>query len=481
MDVDFLQALIEAEGVCQQDLSESNPYRLLGFDGDKKRLGWMRVIEFSQIKEKLQSISKITDKFDNFIFVGMGGSVNGMKPLFSMLKGSNLYALDSLDPAAVEEIIKSIGDFSKTLIIPITKSGTTKETQAISATLRDLIGENWKNQFLWLADPESFTKIDSFGWETTEKTTIQFDGQNDIGGRFSCPHTLIFMLPLMLLLKKDLAKVEEIYNTYLSHRRQILQQAVSLANKHKGLDPAYFFPEVSKDLQLVFESWLYQLFQESLGSKKDNLAVKTIVCREGNDGMFVPIKLDINISDPTAYLMCQMFFFQVFVALYAGLGELNFVNQDFVEKYKSQMRKLEGEKVDGIAAKSLEEVIESTKSVAEKYKFIDIVLYFHPCDGEVAAIKNSFKNAFADKRIIVVVGSDWNHHSYQATSGDKETFFLFLLAADYKTSVEPINKQILENNIESLKIIGKATYLTLEDKSLFLALKRRFCKEGINE
>jgi len=468
---DLERALIEAMGKEYNQLPTDNPFYTAGFDGGKKRLGWARTVPFESIKNRLIEIEEVIYPFKNFIFVGMGGSVNGMKPVLAQFPNASIYPIDSLDPAAIAELKSKITDWDKTCVIPISKSGTTKETQSISAALKEFFGATWQKHFVILADPGAFKKLDELGWNGVKKFSIQFDGEEDIGGRFSCPQTAIFFLPLYLMLNKDLAKIEAIYTNYLASQKELRTQALSLATKYKNQNPAYFTPVVKDSLKEIFSSWLYQLFQESIGSKKDGLATKTVVVKEKGHENFIDLPLIAHIDDPVVYVMSVMYFAQCFVAFYSAYQGLNFVNQEVVEKYKAQMRKLEGQKIEGIEALDMKGIIDKTKIGAVKFRYIDIVLYFHADAYMIADVKRQFSAAFPNKNIIVVVGSDWNHHSYQATFGDKETFFLLLLADQYNYNVVPVSSETLKKNVETLKIISKATYLTMTEKSALLALK----------
>lgn len=463
--------LLDAEGKTRESLPEANPFKRIGFDKDKKRLGWMRVIPFGVMKDYLSDLLPLLEDKEAFIFIGMGGSINGMKTLFYLFKGHKLFALDSLDPAAIEEILKKIKNLEKTLVISISKSGTTLETQSLSNTLKGLFGNDWKKHFLWLADPAAFEKLDSLGWQGVKRAPIQFDGESDIGGRFSSPQTLVFFLPLFLLLKNDFNKLKKIYDTYLSSLETARKEACLFAEKYKDKDCAYFVPQTSGNFGNSFSSWIVQLFQESLGSKKDNFHVKTICDLKKKNASFLPLKLKAKINNPVASLMAQMYFFEVFVAVFSGLKGINFVEQDYVEKYKDEMRKLSGQKVTGVAQYSLKEVInQAGEMVKRERKFIEVVLYFHPSEKTIKTIKSLFSRFFKDKIILVFVGSDWNHHSYQAAFADKNTFYVLLLAKNYNTNLKGIAPGILQENVEKMKLISKATYLTLKEKALLSSL-----------
>ncbi|MEI8348751.1 MAG: hypothetical protein WCI77_01220 [Candidatus Omnitrophota bacterium] len=462
--------LLEAVGKAKEEIPAENPYRTVGFDKDKKRLGWLRVVPFADIKAVLEKTIPFLENKENFIFVGMGGSINGIKPLFSFFKTKSLYALDSLDPAALKNIIKKIKHVDKTLIIAISKSGTTQETQLLSGTLKELFPVDWKSHFLWLTDKTAFEKLDGLGWAGTVRFPIQFDTETDVGGRFSSPHTLIFFLPLFILLKYNSKKLETIYKKYVALQGKVRAQAYRLAEKSKDASCAYFSPKVKGSFGKSFISWIVQMFQESLGSKKDSLAVKTTPAKIA-DNRFMPVGLSLGVTHPVVSLMSQMYFFQVFIAFYAGLKGVNFVDQDFVEKYKEEMRKLSSEAVSDITPATLGQVIEKVKKNAgSTYQFIEVVLYFCPSEPTIRAVHNEFTKAFKDKHIFLFIGSDWNHHSYQAAFSDKKTYYVFLVCSPYASEVTLIARETLRKNIDTLKLISKATYLTLKDKSLLFSL-----------
>ena len=150
--------LLQSEGKNKEELPSDNPFRGIAFDHGKKRMGWVRNIPFSLIKNQIKSMDDILNGKDNFIFVGMGGSINGIKALRSVVPASSSYILDSLDPLAINDIVKDIESLDKTLVISISKSGTTKETHYIASALKELFKDGWRNHFLWLAIPLHFLK-----------------------------------------------------------------------------------------------------------------------------------------------------------------------------------------------------------------------------------------------------------------------------------------------------------------------------------
>ena len=461
------QYLLEAAGKKQSEVAAENPYLNIAFDNGKKRCGWVKPLPFSDVKKALQTLLPVLEGKERFVFVGIGGSGNGIKAVMSLFNRGKIYILDSLDPAAFNDILPNIND--KTLIIPISKSGTTKETQLLANTFKEYYSDSWKEHFLWLTDLPSVGKLDSSGWSGAKKATIQLDGETDMGGRFSCPGSLIFLLPLFILLEKDFDALEKIYSGCCSRQQDIRRKSLEYVEKYRDSDPAFFNVAIEQKIKDAFFPWVVQLFQESLGSKKPGFFVKTASSDKKIEG-FLPLKLDLAIDDSVVRLMCNMYFFQTFVGFYAAIKGINFVNQDYVEKYKAQMRKLEGRKIEGISEKTLLEIIEKIKSGVGSRRFIEIILYFYADNEVIERIKTEFINAFPDKEIFIFMGSDWNHHSYQAAFSDKNTFFVLALKSPYENNIDRVSRETVAKNIEALKTISKATHTTIEDKAVLVYL-----------
>lgn len=473
MNKNLEKYLIEAANTEKSQLSADNPYRDIGFDEEKGRLGWVKTIPFSQIKASLEDIESLLEGKKSVIFVGMGGSINGIKPLLALSPECPFYTLDNLDPKALLEVVDKIESLEEALVVSISKSGTTKETQLLSLTLKELFSnrlgkDSWPKHFLWLSDPSSFQKLDDLGWEGVRKRAIQFDGENDVGGRFSSPHTLIFLLPLFLLFDKNFSKLQDYYNSFVALKPEIQEQAYSASQECKDRPEAYFSPLITGSFGESFSSWIVQLFQESLGSKLKSMPVKTIT-DTGGDELFYPLKFDLKIDSPFVSLTSQMYFFQVFIAYYSAQRQVNFVTQNFVEKYKQQMHKLEGQGNDTISSKmpDLESIAKETKKLIQpEHRFIEVVLYFYPDLKVKEAVKRVFTRDFPQRRILIFMGSDWNHQSYQAAFGSEDTFYVLLTTSCYEFQISDISKDTLAKNTEALQVIAEATYLTLKDKSL---------------
>lgn len=473
---DLEKYLLEAAGKKKQDISINNPYREIGFDGDQPRLGWVEPVCFKQVKSSLESILGLLDGKDTFIFIGMGGSVNGIKPLLSVFGRKNFFTLDSLDPKAIDFIFSRIKKPEKVLVIAISKSGTTKETQLLADSLKNYYIENlgerrWIEHFLWLTDPGSCSKLDSLGWQQAAKISIQADRNSDIGGRFSSPHTLIFLLPLFLLLDKDFERLDKIYSDFIKSqsliRKKALKTIADLDKRHKF----YLSPVIDSSWSESFAFWVIQLFQESLGSKDEQASVKTII--NFSDSGFTKLRFASEFKDPVLSIMAHMYYYQVFIAYLAARGNMNFVNQKFVEKYKKEMAILESQnpKTKDIPKGDLDKLVELiSQRLDDNHHFIEVVLYFFPSPAVLSFVQEKLSKKFDKKIILIFAGSDWNHQSYQAAFGDKDTFFVLVCLSEYQFS-EYVPKNNSSENIETLKRIALATHQTLLDKSILYDLE----------
>ncbi len=466
----IIEQLNAAAGKPKAEVPSDNIFGEIGFDGDNPRLGWVMPPSDEEVEKVLGELAGILAGKEEFIFVGIGGSGNGIKTLLSLKPDAPIHCLDSLDPEALKNIIANIKKPEKTLIIPISKSGSTAETQLLAKTLKAFFGDAWGDHFLWLSDTEAFAKLDAAGWGPAAKRTIQIDGHSDIGGRFTCPHTLIFLLPLFLILERDLPKVKALYRQYLMVRDILPEKAYQLARKYAGANPAFFsiiVPEVIKD---AFRTWVTQLIQESLGSKKEGFGVKTVVETFTQEG-FLPVALGISDENHFLYLMALMHFLQLFTAIYAAEKGINFVNQPCVESYKQTMRELLGQPAEIPPQVDMARLMdEIAAEITSGQSFIEIVLYCDPPQGLIEDMKNQLKETFPAKLPLIFLGSDWNHHSYQAAFGDTTTLYVILGRNEYTKDVPPFDAGTLDENIATLRRISEATYRTLQDHALYFSL-----------
>ena len=102
-----------------------------------------------------------------------------------------------------------------------------------------------------------------------------------------------------------------------------------------------------------------------------------------------------------------------------------------------------------------------------------MVCYWHLKEERRNHLKQTLQAAFPDEQIFVFLGSDWNHHSYQAASWNEDTVFILLPKCDYEKQVEGISVQTLRKNNDTLRTIAYATYETLSEKAEYFEVEEK--------
>jgi len=366
-------------------------------DGRKiNRLGWT----IENLKWLLDNPGKIEDVIDDaawirnnyryVIFCGMGGSglsVQTVKTTFGEPEKINIYSLRTTDPAVIKDILDNItkdaGSLNKalaqTLIIPISKSGTTKETVSHKEYFEALFAKKGLDikDHMWVITDDGFP-MDTGDYKQRE---IQLNGKGDIGGRFTSPTTHIFLLPAALVAPEkvnailDKARLMNIVGNI--NEDTFINMGVYLYNmaSRLGKDKLTFMvPEEIKDLPM----WSEQLIEESLGKDGKGISVfygedlSTVSLKdiEANDRIFLRINVagkktnDIlwQYLEKNSYPVFEididniysigglMLGFQRAVATIGYLWDICFVDQPAVEGYKNATREViaglkSGEKV----------------------------------------------------------------------------------------------------------------------------------------
>ncbi|MBA2367903.1 MAG: glucose-6-phosphate isomerase [Candidatus Protochlamydia sp.] len=139
--------------------------------------------------EKLQAfISKIDTEglYTDLVTVGIGGSDLGPRAHYFALKhllkpGRKIHYISNVDPDDAADVLRGIEDLNKTLVIVVSKSGTTLETATNEALVREKFlkaGLEPKNHFLAITMPG--TPMDN-----RQKYLEIFYMWDWIGGRYS--------------------------------------------------------------------------------------------------------------------------------------------------------------------------------------------------------------------------------------------------------------------------------------------------------
>ncbi|MDD5120816.1 MAG: glucose-6-phosphate isomerase [Candidatus Omnitrophica bacterium] len=294
-------------GVSQQDINEILPCAHAASDHLKKiianpaariklNLEWAKLPE--QGKEQIAEIKylgrQIAGKYENVLFLGIGGSYLGLKaaqdalcaPYYnefkSLRKKSPRIYLEgnNLDPDTLNVLLKNL-DPKKTFVVVISKSGETTETKAafilVEAWLKKTLGVKYGRQVLAITDPENGA-LRKKVTEAQKKDLLSFRSLpllKGVGGRFSefnmgLLHLAIIGVNIeeLLLGAKDMFK-------RCSHDDILRNPAYMYALLHVIL-----YRKKSKSLAILMPfsqtlkssaDWYVQLLAESLGKKYHRL------------------------------------------------------------------------------------------------------------------------------------------------------------------------------------------------------------------
>lgn len=142
--------------------------------------------EVMQEHVKLQRfLEEVSDQFDLMIQIGIGGSELGPQALYLALSGYRLHGksvrfLSNVDPDAVAEILQGI-DYSRTLVVTVSKSGSTLETSVNESILaREFAQHGCKFQDHFIAVTAKGSPMDTSG-----RYRDVFYLWDSVGGRFS--------------------------------------------------------------------------------------------------------------------------------------------------------------------------------------------------------------------------------------------------------------------------------------------------------
>ncbi len=407
-------------GLSLEEAKKKDPYLAeIAFDTTEKepnRLGWtMPNLQwlFDQpetVNNVIRDAAQIREKYRYVIFCGMGGSglsIQVVKTIFDE-RETRIYSLRTTDPEVIEDILDEIagkegGSIEKalanTLIIPISKSGTTQETVSHKEYFEKLLKRYGidNKQHTWVVTDKG-SPFDSGDFVQRE---IQLNGKGDIGGRFAAPTTNIFLLPLAIVAPEQVWPVlekakamnmsleEAGEDVFLDFGSFIFHNAANLGKNKLTI----FTPNALRGLSLWFE----QLLEESSGKKGkgvslfygENLEAQDLKPVKDNDRIFLRVNIkgekpkqgfwDYLISKgyPVFEITVEgivdiggiMLGLQRSVAALAYLWNINFVNQPSVKGYKEQQRIAEAE----IKAGKLQ-MPDAVNSAA----FSNLTLYYDP-------------------------------------------------------------------------------------------------------
>ncbi|MFB6282980.1 MAG: glucose-6-phosphate isomerase [Halobacteria archaeon] len=213
---------------------------------------------------------RLSDEFDYFVNVGIGGSSLGAATLTRGLHpDSNTYFLDNVDPEYMSRIVEEI-EFEDTVFNVVSKSGSTAETAINFVILKEMLEErvaDWRNHVVVTTGKEGpLHKIE-------EEVRASFRVPENVPGRFSAlsPVGLVSAAfagaDVSAILEGGIHAQERCLKNDVDENPAASLAAVSyLLFDEEDVDVTVMMPYAER-LEL-FSEWFCQLWAESLGKKR---------------------------------------------------------------------------------------------------------------------------------------------------------------------------------------------------------------------
>ncbi len=256
-------------------------------------LEWARLPFQDQdaIKEIQRLGRQIAKKYENVLFLGIGGSYLGLKAAQDALKppyynefvrqGPRIYFEgNNLDPDTLGVLLKKLNP-KKTCVVVISKSGETTETKAAfmvaQAWLKKTAGKKYGRQIIVITDPDSGS-LRKYARQKQEEDALSFRSLSllkGVGGRFSelnmgILHLAVMGVGIAEVLDGAKAMCERCSSPELFQNPAYLYaslQHILYAQKRKSIAIVMPFSETLKSTA----DWYVQLLAESLGKKYPRL------------------------------------------------------------------------------------------------------------------------------------------------------------------------------------------------------------------
>ncbi|MCX5707308.1 MAG: hypothetical protein NTW13_06650 [Candidatus Omnitrophica bacterium] len=299
----FSQAVGKEHGVDESEIKEILPkvkkadeHLALVISDPKTRvklsLEWTQLA--LQDKKTIQEIKRlgaqIASRYDNVLFLGIGGSYLGLKAAqdalavpyyneFSSIRKNKpriYFEGNNLDPDTLNILLKNLNP-TKTFVVVISKSGETTETKAAFIVVEDWLkkntGKNYGRQILTITDPESGSLRKKVKYEQAQDK-LSFRSLpllKGVGGRYSEFNMGLLHLAIIGVDIEEVLAGAKIMGKKCSQDDLYENPAYMYAvlhtilyqNKNKSIAILMPFSESLKSTA----DWYVQLLAESLGKK----------------------------------------------------------------------------------------------------------------------------------------------------------------------------------------------------------------------
>ncbi|QDG54503.1 glucose-6-phosphate isomerase [Persicimonas caeni] len=259
---------------------------------ERGELGFIDCPDFDAQEVQAWAADKRAQGFTDQVVIGIGGSSLGARAVYESMAelpdgGLRTHFAENVDPVGVANLFDGL-DFSKTLFVVITKSGSTVETMtkfwyAWDRAVDELGEDEASSHFVAITGPDNAglrALADDKGFDT-------FPVPPNVGGRFSVL-TAVGLVPLALAgydiaaLVDGAGRARDVSMTDSVDDNAILKAAADMFELYeRGADQVVMM--AYSDQLLAMADWFRQLWAESLGKAKNRQG------EEVNVGM-TPIK-----------------------------------------------------------------------------------------------------------------------------------------------------------------------------------------------
>jgi glucose-6-phosphate isomerase len=234
--------------------------------------------QVSEARAIARDAAILSKKFTHVLVLGIGGSALGTKAVYEAVggaaarRGMKLSVADNVDPDAFFPLLAA-HPMKKTLVVAISKSGGTAETNAqlslAIAALKKAVGKRWKEQVILVTDPNKGV----FRRMADTEGLRAYAVPPNVGGRFSVLSP-VGLLPLSAAgvrigrLLAGAAQMESVFRHTRGTDNPVRFAAAIYAHYlYQAPKPVHVWFTYGAGLDRIAE-WWQQLWGESLGKKR---------------------------------------------------------------------------------------------------------------------------------------------------------------------------------------------------------------------
>jgi len=456
------------------------------------RMDWLDLPSESRtLLAQLDSLFAKHKHLTNVILCGMGGSSLGPEVIAHTF-GKELFVLDSTDPNYVSHSLTS--DWSKTLVIVGSKSGSTIETASQKSFFESCFekaGLNKADHMIIVTDPKSPLDLAS-----REVGFTVVNANPNVGGRFSVLGAF-GLVPAALIgidVSVILDSAADTKDSLITDATPALLAAYAIIT---GTEQYFSITDENSGMPGLSD-WIEQLVAESTG--KNNLGRLPIVLDHSSDfvaGKHLSISFDGN-SDLVVRgdLGSQFFFWQWVTALIAaGLSidpfnqpnvqESKLASADLLEQWGNSLPPLGNKGVDGSIAffnesTDIEKLISSFIQSVDGDGYLSVMAYLDRQDDlQIKALRNIFASKIG-KPVTFGWGPRFLHSTGQFHKGGQSNGSFLQITAGFEKDYKIPGKKFSFGTLIMAQSIGDQNALEKRGlKTMRLHLLNR--PEGIKQ